>query len=96
MLSPEERAVLREQLKPEPGDHLEIAVATTFTLDLTAALVAPLSFASFDIAGAGDPVAVLEAVRSAADRVTVFSQLGEVRVPSTPSDLMGVRLSGRE
>ncbi len=88
MLSPEERAVLREQLKPEPGDHLEIAVATTFTLDLTAALVAPLSFASFDIAGAGDPVAVLEAVRSAADRVTVFSQLGEVRVPSTASDLM--------
>jgi len=88
MLSPEERAVLREQLKPEPGDHLEIAVATTFTLDLTAALVAPLSFASFDFAGAGDPVAVLEAVRSAADRVTVFSQLGEVRVPSTASDLM--------
>lgn len=88
MLSPEERAVLREQLKPGPGDHLEIAVATTFTLDLTAALVAPLSFASFDIAGAGDPVAVLEAVRSAADRVTVFSQLGEVRVPSTASDLM--------
>lgn len=88
MLSPEERAVLREQLKPESGDHLEIAVATTFTLDLTAALVAPLSFASFDIAGAGDPVAVLEAVRSAADRVTVFSQLGQVRVPSTASDLM--------
>ena len=88
MLSPEERAVLREQLKPAPGDHLEIAVATTFTLDLTAALVAPLSFASFDIAGAADPVAVLEAVRSAADRVTVFSQLGEVRVPSTASDLM--------
>jgi hypothetical protein len=88
MLSPEERAILREQLKPEPGDHLEIAVATTFTLDLTAALVAPLSFASFDLAGAGDPVAVLEAVRSAADRVTVFSQIGEVRVPSTASDLM--------
>lgn len=88
MLSPEERAVLREQLKPDPGDQLEIAVATTFTLDLAAALVAPLSFASFDIAGAGDPVAILEAVRSAADRVTVFSQLGETRVPSTASDLM--------
>ncbi len=88
MLSPEERAVLREQLKPEPDDHLEIAVATTFTLDLTAALVAPLSFASFDIAGGVDPIAVLEAVRSAADRVTVFSQVGEMRVPSTPSDLM--------
>ena len=90
MLSPEERAVLREQLKPAPGDHLEIAVATTFTLDLTAALVAPLSFAASDIAGAGDPVAVLEAVRSAADRVTVFAQLGEVRVPSTASDLMSL------
>lgn len=88
MLSPEERAVLRVQLKPEPGDHLEIAVATTFTLDLTAALVAPLSFASFDIASAEDPIAVLEAVRSVAERLTVFAQIGQVRVPSTASDLM--------
>lgn len=87
MLAPEERIVLREQLRPDPGDRLEIAVATSFTLDLTAALVAPLSFASFGMA-ADDPLAVIEAVRSAADRVTIFSQLGQMRVPAKPSDLM--------
>ncbi|MBI2170313.1 MAG: phospholipase D family protein [Actinobacteria bacterium] len=88
MLAPDERAVLRNELRPPPGGELELAVATTFTLDLTAALVAPLAFAAFDLAHTPDPVAVLEAVRSAADRIDIFCQAGQVRVPSKPSDLM--------
>lgn len=88
MLAPDDRAVLREQLRPDPDHALDVAVATTFTLDLTAALVAPLAFASFDLSESGDPIAVLEAVRSAAERVTIFGQVGQRRVPATPSDLM--------
>jgi hypothetical protein len=90
MLAPDQRAVLREHLRPDPGSELDLAVATTFTLDLTAALVAPLSFASFDIGANPDPIAILEAVRSSANRVTVFCQAGQIRVPATASDLMSV------
>lgn len=67
--------------------RLDVAIATTFTLDLEAALVAPLAFAAFDAAGPGDPIAALEAIRSVAGRLTVFCQAGETRVPQAASDL---------
>lgn len=88
MLSPDDRVVLREQLRPEPGAELEAAVATTFTLDLTAALVAPLAFAAHTASQSTDPVAVLESVRSVADKIDVFCQVGQIKVPRQASDLM--------
>ena len=87
MLAPDDRVVLREQLRPEPGTRLEYAVGTTFTLDLSAAVVIPLAFAAQSMSSATDPIAVLEAIRSAANRVDVFCQAGHIRVPGTPSDL---------
>lgn len=87
MLAPDDRSVLLDLLRPSPDSVLDVAVATTFTLDLDAALVAPLAFASFDSAGPGDPIAALEAIRSVASRLTVFCQAGEMRVPSKGSDL---------
>jgi hypothetical protein len=88
MLAPDSRTVLIDQLRPPVGYRLDAAVATTFTLDLTAALIPPLAFASFEIRGVPDPIAVLEAVRSCADRVDVFCQAGQIRVPTQASDLM--------
>lgn len=87
MLAPDHRSVLLDLLRPPPEFILDVAVATTFTLDLEAALVAPLAFAAFDTDGPGDPIATLEAVRSASDRFTVFCQAGEMRVPQAASDL---------
>jgi hypothetical protein len=89
VLAPDDRSVLLDLLRPPPDSVLEVAVATTFTLGLDAALVAPLAFASFDAAGPGDPIAALEAIRSVAGRLTVFCQAGEMRVPSAASDLFG-------
>lgn len=88
MFAPDDRAVLREQLRPSPGATFDYGVATTFTLDLTAALVAPLAFAAYHVKQSSDPVAVLEAVRSVTDRLDVFCQAGQIRVPKTASDLM--------
>ena len=88
MLAPDDRAVLREHLRPEPGDELDVAVATTFSLDFNAALVVPLAFAAFDVSRSGDPIAVLEAVRAATGKVDIFFQAGQLRVPPVPSDLM--------
>lgn len=88
MLAPDDRAVLREELRPPPGATFDYGIATTFTLDLTAALVAPLAFAAHHVRQSADPVAVLEAVRSVTDRLDVFCQAGQIRVPPTASDLM--------
>ncbi len=88
MLAPDSRRTLLDQLRPPAGYRLDAAVGTTFTLDLTAALVPPLAFASFAIRSTTDPVSVLEAVRSCADRVDVFAQEGYVRAPSRYTDLM--------
>ena len=45
MFEPDSRVVLMDQLRPPAGYQLEAAVATTFTLHLATALVAPLAFA---------------------------------------------------
>jgi hypothetical protein len=87
VLAPDHRSVLLDLLRPPPEFSLDVAVVTTFTLDLEAALVAPLAFAAFDTEGPGDPIATLEAVRSASDRFTVFCQAGEMRLPQAASDL---------
>lgn len=88
MLAPDARAILLDQLRPPVGYRLDAAVATTFTLDLAAALVPPLAFAAFQLRGTPDPVAALEAVRSCADRVDVFCQAGQISVPTQASDLV--------
>lgn len=88
MLEPDRRAVLLDQLRPPTGYRLDAAIATTFTLDLASALIPPLAFASFEIRGTPDPMAALEAVRSCTDRVDIFCQAGQVRVPTLASDLM--------
>lgn len=88
MLEPDSRVVLLDQLRPPPGYRLHAAVATTFTLDLATAVVPPLAFASFEMRDTPDPVAALEAVRSCTDRVDIFCQAGQLKVPRRPSDLM--------
>lgn len=88
MLAPDSRRTLLDQLRPPEGYRLDAAVGTTFTLDLTAALVPPLAFASFAVRSTTDPISVLEAVRSCTDRVDVFAQEGNIRAPSRYSALM--------
>jgi hypothetical protein len=82
MLEPDDRHLLVDALRPPEGSSLDLAVATTFTLDLDALLVAPLAFALFDWATDAedrpDPLALLEALRRHADRLTVFCQAGEI------------------
>ncbi len=87
MLEPEARLLLLDALRPPPGYAFDRAVGTTFTLDLVALLVSPVAFAMFDVEAddgrmAANPMAVLEAVRRHAERITVFCQAGEIKVPA--------------
>ena len=48
MLAPKDRTLLLEALRPPAGYRLDVAVCTTYSLDLMAMLVAPLAFTFFD------------------------------------------------
>lgn len=89
MLAPDSRTILIDQLTPPPGHHLDAAVATTFTLDLTATLLPALAFTGLHLAGGvGDPIATLESVRSTANRIDVYCQTGSIKVPDRAPDLL--------
>ena len=86
MLRPDERQHLLKLLRPPPGCRLDVAVGTTFSLDLISALMLPLSFAFFDWEHAdgelvADPLALLEALRRYGDRFTIFCQSDQIRLP---------------
>lgn len=86
MLRPNDRAHLLELLRPPSGSQLDLAVGTTFSLDLISALMLPLSFAFFDWEQpdgelTNNPLALLEALRRYRDRFTVFCQSGQIRLP---------------
>jgi len=88
MLSPDDRTLLVDLLAPpDAGFRLERAVATTFTLDLTALLPVPLGLAGADLSSSTDPFSILQAIRNYSDRIDVFCQAGHVSVPSQRNDL---------
>ena len=87
MLAPETRVLLTDALRPPAGHRVDVAVATTYSLDLTALLLAPMTFALHDDDMADldslDPIKLLEAVRRHAEHTTVFAQAGAIGVPSS-------------
>ena len=93
MLGTRERTLLLDNLRPPAGYRLGRAVGTSFTLDLMALLTAPLAFTFFDAhdedgAPLADPVALLEALRRHAEKVTLFCQAGAISVPSPDQALL--------
>lgn len=92
MLSPDDRALLLESLRPPAGFELNLAVGTSYTLDLVALLRIPLAFAFFDWEDdtgrvVGDRLALFEAIRTTADRLTVFCDVGRIQVPRDRNSL---------
>jgi hypothetical protein len=88
MLDPETRSHTLEILRPPHGYELDRAIATTFSLDLLAVLIAPLAFTLFDWEDEDgrtttDPLAILESLRRYADRISIFCQAGRIAVPKT-------------
>ena len=89
MLSPDDRTLLVDLLAPpDAGFRLERAVATTFTLHLTALLPIPLGLAGADLSSSTDPLSILQAIRNYRDRIDIFCQAGHVSVPSQRNDLL--------
>ncbi len=94
MLSPSERTVLTETLRPPAGYEIDRVITTTYTLDLVTLLTLPLSFTL--LAGDGikrngriDTIALLEALRRHAGRITVFCDAAHIAVPRRGELLFG-------
>ena len=82
MLTPDARTVLLDDLRAPTGYTIDHAVATTFTLDLTAAMLPPFAIANIGITERRpDPITLLQALRHASDKVDVFCQAGSIGVP---------------
>ena len=90
MLHPENRLTLIDAMRPPAGFRFESAMAVTFTLDLKALLAAPAALTLTGHATRGGdesgddrlkPVEFVHALRSHADRLTVFGQAGEIALP---------------
>jgi hypothetical protein len=94
MLRPDTRHLLTDALRPPSGHHLDLAVATTYSLDLTSLVLAPLAMAAHEAASVSgedepDPIALLESVRRFAKRTTVFCHAGAIHVPTNYRPILG-------
>ena len=76
MLPPDSRTTAFELIRPPSGYRLDFAVLTTYTLDLEALLVLPLSVLAHPDGGLeellADPLRLHQAIRDAGDRVHAF------------------------
>ena len=95
MLRTRERSLLLDGLRPPAGYHLRRAIGTSYTLDLMALLTAPLAFTFFDAHDddgdpVADPVALLEALRRHAEKITLFCQAGGIAVPAPDQKLLAL------
>lgn len=86
MLEPHSRHHLFGALRPPAGYELDVAIGTTYSLNLRTLLTAPLAFTIFDWEDAEgnpkvDPLALLETMRRYADRISIFCEAGRIQVP---------------
>lgn len=73
-------------LKPPVGFECEFAVGTTYSLDLEAMFGVPLAlFFTEEMDGAllQNPIYVLEGLRKGADKIALFCEGGQIKVPKT-------------
>src|SRR5687767_3776351 len=94
MLDPTDRTVLTEAIRAPAGFRFDQVIATTYTLDLLALLTLPLSFTlssgdGITEAGRVDPIALLDALRRHASRMTVFCHAGGIGAPRRGQLLFG-------
>ena len=85
MLTPDNRQLFLEALKPPERYQFDRGIGTTFTLDLITLLITPLSLALFDRSSVNealqDPIILLEGLRHNTSRLTIYCQAGYIAIP---------------
>jgi len=92
MLHPKQNRIdYGEQLIPPAGYELTYAIGTTYSLDLEALMILPVAlFYAQKLDGNSDELRydMLDAITKAADKITVFYQNGQLKVPEKYHHLM--------
>jgi hypothetical protein len=92
MLHPKQNRIdYGEQLIPPDGYELAYAIGSTYSLDLEALLVLPVAlFYSQNLSGSADELRydMLDAITKSADKITVYYQSGQLKVPKKYHPLM--------
>ena len=87
MLKPEvDRLDYGQQLIPPEGYELNVAIASTYSLDLNALLAVPIALCFSDTLDGdlkGEKLALFEAIGQLKDKLRVFYQKGNIATPST-------------
>ncbi len=91
MLSPDTRSTAFELLRPPCGYQLDLAVLSTYTLDLETLLVLPLSVLAHSDGGLdellADPLCLQQAIRDAGDRIHAFVDESGIAIPRNARSL---------
>lgn len=93
MLNPNARSLYTGALTPPPGMVFDSAIGTTFSLDPMTLLAVPVHLALLGSDRGNvlrDGIAVLEAVRRLASRVTIYAQRGRIQIPKHDHALYGL------
>ena len=92
MLSPDVRAVAMDLLRPPSQHLLDLAVLTTYTLDLEALLSLPLAVLSQSDSSVdelmADPLRLIAALQEAGDRIHVFVDATGISIPDQGKELV--------
>ena len=85
MLNPNNRMLYTSALTPPVGMVFDQAVATTFSMDPTLLLEAPvyLALLNGNDREKPDPLQILQSIRRYADKITVYVQAGRIQVPES-------------
>lgn len=81
MLALDQTGLFLDALRPPPGMEVDVAVGTTFTLDLAALLAVPVAASFAEQVDDQEPADLLETIRRYADRTVLFCQAGAISVP---------------
>ena len=89
MLDPNNRQLLLDALRPEPGVAFDAGVGTSFTLNLDALLLAPLAFALFGTDDAShDPIALLAAIQQHASKLALYCDRSHITTKPSEQKLL--------
>lgn len=95
-LAPGGRAVIGDLLRAPPGARFDAAVATTYTLDIETALIAPVSLAlqaaETRAEALQSPLALLEGLERSLGRLAIFCEGGRIQAAPTPQPRLAALL----
>lgn len=77
-------------LMPPEGYRLDIAVGTTYSLDLQALTAVAISLGlaeDIDSKMMRNPISMLNAIQKVSDKILIFCEAGQISMPSKPSSL---------